>query len=249
MTGQSSLERQDAVCAKHGSFQRVRIVLKGVPHSLGGCPTCADEQDAQHAARERARRVRDFWARAAIPARFASSTFATYTPTTERQTRAAERCRVWADDPERIARGGCLTLIGPPGTGKTHLLVATLGRVIDNDVSAMYSTAHEVLAVLRGQWSWTGNVDGKAFVTPTVLALDELFEPATPAEREAIVALVDERYQRRRPIIVGANLRWKEIAACFGKRMADRLSDGGEVLPLDGESHRKIHRDETGGVT
>lgn len=65
-----------------------------------------------------------------IPARFADVTFDTYQPQSRSQEAALGAARFWLE--RALAGEGCmLALIGPQGTGKSHLLYAAANALLD----------------------------------------------------------------------------------------------------------------------
>jgi len=65
------------------------------------------------------------WIDANVPARFRNASLGSYEPRHPSQERALRAVRRWVEivqDPDRQGEGPMLALIGPQGTGKSHLL-------------------------------------------------------------------------------------------------------------------------------
>src|SRR5690606_4137561 len=70
-----------------------------------------------------------------IPSRHAADTLATYRPQTYSQSLALQAVREWVDGAVR-GEGPSLALVGPVGTGKSHLLYAAVREVNERSVHA-----------------------------------------------------------------------------------------------------------------
>jgi len=223
-------------CATHGRFERHRSERLGW---RGGCPQCAAASVAAAQAAEHHRAISGLAMHTNIPLRYQGKTFANYKPKTPRQRDALAACTQYIDGIEDFAaQGQGLVLLGLLGVGKTHLLAAIVQQSVQRLVSARYTTMHDVLTAVKGNWSWHGEENGRQFVAPDVLALDEVWTK-NDAERNAMFALIDARYRRNRPTLLASNMTWSELKNSLGERICDRLLDGGKIIPLDGESHRK----------
>jgi DNA replication protein DnaC len=215
-------------CEKHGDFDL---------YYHGKCEGCAAEERERRAQIERQEREDALRAYSRIPARFAGKGFDTYRPRTRRQAQVLLACRKYASEP----RAACVTLIGPPGVGKTHLLCAIADHMIAHHLlAARYITTGDALAACRGNWAWHGQDEKvQKLATVDVLVLDEVTHPLHERDREAAGALIDARYRENRPTLLASNLTPNELREALGARPFDRLhDDGGQVLALDGTSYR-----------
>ncbi len=219
-------------CPRHGQYSR---------KDTFECPVCRTEQEATAERRRRTERILQLTESATIPVRFAAKGFAKYIPKTQAQTVAREACEAFAEAIfERVEAGSCVTLIGPQGVGKTHLLVALVAQAVARLVGARYITQMDFLAAIKGNWAWHGAEEvAQGLITVPLLALDEMLTPAHESDRQALFELVDARYRALRATLVASNLSWPQMRVAFGERLCDRLlENGGKVISLDGTSQR-----------
>lgn len=135
-----------------------------------------------------------------------------------------------------------LTLVGPKGTGKTHLAFSVAWNWLEAGKTVLYYQVEVLLdALRRGYATWQrGDPQGYHHIldfTQVVglLILDDLgAQHETEWAESKLDQIVDYRYVHRKPLIVTTNLALDRLP----ERIDDRLSEG-TLVHLTGESFRR----------
>lgn len=131
-----------------------------------------------------------------------------------------------------------LTLAGPPGTGKTHLLFALGWELVERGNLVLYRTQPALIEELRRSFEDRSfETVFSSFLECGWLLLDDLgIEGLSDWGRGVLDRLVDHRWLNQLPLIVATNAK----AADLPPRLADRLGDKdvGVVVQIAAPSYR-----------
>jgi DNA replication protein DnaC len=149
-----------------------------------------------------------------------------------------------------IERHGCAVLIGPTGTGKSHLLTAFGYTATERGYSVRYTRVVDMINHLT-----TAQMNGllgkalKSYVRPSLLLLDELgYLPIDKRGADLLFQVVAARYETG-SIVLTTNRPFREWGALFdvdntlATALIDRLMHHGEALLIQGPSYRMRDKD------
>jgi DNA replication protein DnaC len=148
-------------------------------------------------------------------------------------------------DCDFITRHGCAVLIGPTGTGKSHLLTALGYKACERGYSVRHTRVVDMINHLT-----TAQMNGllgktlKTYTRPSLLLLDELgYLPIDKRGADLLFQVVAARYESG-SIVLTTNRAFREWGALFdmdntlATALMDRLMHHGEALVIKGDSYR-----------
>lgn len=137
-----------------------------------------------------------------------------------------------------------IIMVGPAGTGKSHLAQAIGQRACRAGHSVLYTTAHEMFRLLRAARA-DQSYDRRLlrFTSPDLLIVDDL--GLHPLEHDAPIDLYEiirQRYERR-SVLVTSNRAIEEWAPLFRDELLasaalDRLLHHCHIMVMEGASYR-----------
>lgn len=211
------------------------------------CPQCEDQARREQRAWERRWVCYDHWrgGGSGIPYRFHCRTRANWRRNGKPNTVVGQAIDGYAAAlSEHIENGTGLVLLGSPGLGKSHLLIALVGDAIAGGWFARYAVWPDVVSEVKAGFNLPRDEQRRDLIRELkhapLLALDELALKANASEFEhsLLFDLLDHRYREQLPTLVASNATPESFPGAVGERIADRLTECGITLVLTGTSQR-----------
>jgi DNA replication protein DnaC len=148
--------------------------------------------------------------RSQIPSLYRNASFENFNITSPDLRAAVLAVKKYADDFPNDTRPGLL-LIGEPGTGKTHLAVSALRRIMEKGFECLFCDYQNLLDRIRSGYDAASNsADKEAYrvaLDSDVLLLDDLgAHRVTDWVEDTVTAIVTYRCNNRKPLVATTNL-------------------------------------------
>lgn len=187
-----------------------------------------------------------------IPARYKDKSLTNYN-TDKGDEDAHNAVNRWCETILRNCDEGMgLYLYGHTGVGKTHLAQgAALNVVESNNLSGIFITADRYIEMVYDEMRNDGDLPepySDPFLlkymrrTFDLLVLDGLGSERATTEfaRNAIISLVDNRYEERLMTIVTSVLPPAELSRIYGKRLLSIIQESCYLINVEGQDYRKV---------
>lgn len=182
-----------------------------------------------------------------LPARYDQATLETVRVTRENR-QAIEAVRRYIQNP-----AGVLMLLGPVGTGKTHLAACVTNAFLDNLKRVTFGGVISLLGRIKRSYR-RDTPEGEAqqeeewqiideLTTAPLLVLDDLGKERVSEWVEQILyQVIDARYGEKRPLVITTNFKPQELENRYqetGAAIVSRLAERCTAVYLGGDDWRK----------
>jgi DNA replication protein DnaC len=199
-------------------------------------------QEEEQGKRERIERYK----KSGVPERYYNESLDTYKITNEMQKAAA---RAIGEFLREIKCGAfrTLVLIGSAGTGKTHLACGVV-----REYGGKYATAPDIVEEIRRAKSFSADQTEQQIIDSyshkRLLVIDEIGRGiAATDEKYMLYQIINARYNTRKPTVLISNFTKADFLQYIGVAAADRLVESGDIVEMNGESYRKLRRQNEAG--
>ena len=182
-----------------------------------------------------------------IPPRYRGVSFER-PPVTQIDAMVVRIVRSWVEELDaNLAAGRGLWLMGDTGTGKTTLAMLVSRTALEAGHSVAIYSLPKLLARIRRTYDSEPGGDSYLSFFERLTSVDLLHVDDLGAEKrsdwvlEQLYALVNERYEAERSMLVTTNLDQEELENQIGPRTVSRLVEVcGDPLPLFGPDNRIV---------
>ena len=142
---------------------------------------------------------------------------------------------------------GNLLLIGPTGTGKTHISTAIAKTVISQGFDVLYDSIQNILSAFEHDRFRAGygqdEATAKKYLDVTLLVIDDLGTEFTNAFTVSVLYnLLNERENRGLSTVISTNLSVKKLTEIYEDRIYSRMIGSQyQILQFVGKDYRLYH--------
>lgn len=176
-----------------------------------------EEEKQRRNEEERRRRVETQLAKSGMKSRFLSRTFANFQTNTAGRKMAARTAKEYADNfTAHKQNGDGLYIEGPYGTGKTHLAAAIAIQLMESGYNVIFKTTDDLLREIKATFDESGSEQKVTdrFRGCDLLVIDDIGkEQATDWSTAQLYAIINDRYESQKPVIITTNFNENDLIA------------------------------------
>ena len=175
-----------------------------------------------------------------VPRRYWHSTFDTYIPRDEKDSKNLETIKSFA---KLEKNDKVLILLGAKGLGKTHL-----GSAIIRNCGGKFISIEELIFKYDSAQDFHAKVNREelmeSYSSTKMLVIDEIGRSMQQEKENALLNyILRRRYENMLPTVLISNLSKADLLKKLGEAVLDRLRETCISLKFEGESYRTSIRD------
>lgn len=189
-----------------------------------------DQAEKRRLKREKAERIQSLFHNSMMGEFFQDKTLEGYDR--KRNLRAIKLAERYLETfQQRMKDGKGIVMLGPVGTGKTHLAAAVCSVLMREHLrSVVFATWSQILRRLRQTYDSKGEASEeqviKALIGCDLLCIDDLGrERPSEWSREKIFDVVDARYCLKKPLMITTNYALQDLSLRIGDAAASRIAE------------------------
>lgn len=190
-----------------------------------------EELDRQRQEEDRRRRAEEFIADANLPA----GLWPEVGPIGDEWQSARNKAGLALKD------GGIVCLSGTWGTGKTVMAISIARRAASNGYSSYYTKASVMVRNLSKSPGFDKSYESimAQYIRPALLIIDELnTERLRGWDIGSLAEILDERYARRKSVLMITNHDYQSFADLVGGSVVSRMNERGGIIECKWASYR-----------
>jgi DNA replication protein DnaC len=141
---------------------------------------------------------------------------------------AFQMCRIYADNFDRIReeKQNSICLLGNPGSGKTHLLMAVANSLMEKNIKVLYFPWVEGFNEIKDDLTLTEERVNR-MQKVDVLFIDDMWKgrkDPTPFQLEQAFAIINYRYMEKKPVLISSEKDIDQMCA-FDEAIGSRINE------------------------
>lgn len=235
----SHLQEVSQECQHHGFYKT--LVDKNTKEIASGCPEC---EEALEIAKINSDRIQHLHKISGVPPIYSGKGLADYEVSNDSQRAGKAVAESFADNHMSNPAGG-LIIAGNPGTGKTHLAIGVIKKLINLGLYCRYTTVGDLFSSVKSTYNngalATEDEIAESYIQPSVLVIDEVgMSQMTKFEDGLMYRIINGRYERGKATIAISNQHIDDLKIALGDRLVDRLREnGGRLINMQHGSYRR----------